>query len=187
MVTYSFLLSDLKHQDVDAIRLQEEIRAVPELSVPLVAVNVDSTTCQLIFEAHLSDSENSAVRAVVLAHDMIATWKKRKCDQIDLHTDDLINSGFEFIGHKYSMSIEAQSRMLGMYQLRNEPLMVYPVSWNSLEDDYEIQIVNAQMVSGFFMTAVGTYRAYIDSGTQLKAAVRAATTKQEIDVIVDPR
>ncbi len=61
------------------------------------------------------------------------------------------------------------------------------MTYNTLDDMGAVSLANAQEVRNFFLTALATYRAAIDSGSALKAQVRAASTEAEVDAVVDDR
>lgn len=104
---------------------------------------------------------------------------------IDARTDAIFLTGFEFAGNRYSLTNEAQSRFIAMLVAKD--ILSYPIQYNSLDDTYRLDIEDAAMLVQFIMTAMATARAYLDSGTQLKSAVRVATTIAEVAAIVDPR
>lgn len=122
-----------------------------------------------------------------VAHDSLAFHKDLKIVQIDARTDAMIDRGFTFGGIIFSLSLKAQMRIEGMDRFRNDPLCEYPVSWNSLDDTQHLSIPDAATLHVFYLTAAGTLRACVDSGTALKDLVRAAATIAEVDAIVDSR
>lgn len=113
--------------------------------------------------------------------------KEAKLKAIDTRTVELINQGFTYAGKVFSLSERAQNTWTGLYTVRNEPVLTYPVKINLLDDSGTHDLVNAADVQGFYLTAVGTYRARLDSGTGLKDQVRAATTLAGIEAVQDNR
>ena len=68
------------------------------------------------------------------------------------------------------------------------PQMTYPILWNVMDDnDGPLSLADAAAVHALFLTALGTFRYWKDTGTALLAQVRAATTLAEVDAITDPR
>jgi hypothetical protein len=117
-------------------------------------------------------------------------YKLQKYLEIDEVTGKLIDQGFEFppgSGHQFSLSAEGQLNLLGSYSAKDNPLLVYPIIWPTILDDYEFAITDAATLEAFYLTAVGTVRIIRDSGTVLKEAVRSCTTKAEVDAVNDPR
>jgi len=49
------------------------------------------------------------------------------------------------------------------------------------------QIADAAEMSNFFLTALGTKKAWQDSGTALKQAVEAAVDEAGVDAVIDNR
>lgn len=118
------------------------------------------------------------------------TAKQLKCDQIDMRTKELILRGFEHpasSGQFFSLSIEGQTRVHGVMSLRNDPTWVYPVRWNTVDDLGVHELKDAAEVEAFFHSGANTLRARVDSGTELKNAVRAAQTLEEVAAVVDGR
>lgn len=117
----------------------------------------------------------------------LPTLKEEKFAAIDKRTGELIEAGFLFGGKRHSLSQKAQTTYTGLYAVRAEPLLSYPVKVNTLDDSGSTLLGSAADVQAFYLTAVGTYRAYLDAGTALKDAVRAATTVAEVAAIADGR
>lgn len=113
--------------------------------------------------------------------------RDRKNEAIDARTDELIALGFSFAGKQFSLSRNAQLRLVGINQERANAAVTYPVRWNTIADDEVYEIADADEFESFYLTAMGTYRGHVDSGTVIKDAVRAATTISEIDAVQDTR
>lgn len=117
----------------------------------------------------------------------LAGLKARKFTAIDSKTDYLISLGFSYSSKQFSLSAEAQSRLNGVFQLRDDPSMVYPVTWNTKDDNDYVELADSAAVRDFYLAAVAAYRGPIDSGTALKEQVRVASTVAEVNAIYDPR
>lgn len=141
---------------------------------------VDALTPDEVVTLDTTVAEQTAAAALDLA-------KSNKFAAIDAKTTLLINRGFVFANLAFSLSQSAQSTLLGLEQIKDDPALVYPINYNTIDDSSYLALVNAAMVHGMFMTAVGTYRYWLDSGTALKNQVRAATTVAEVEAIVDNR
>lgn len=143
----------------------------------------------VVFELELSGPDETLLYATMDAHavDELKETQVAKEAAINLKTDAMIAAGFMYNSKNFSLSIESQSKMTAAYQIRNEPAMVWPIRWNTRDDQDAHELVDAAELAVFYMTAVGTIRAILDSGTALKDAVRAATTVAEVDAVVDPR
>lgn len=132
---------------------------------------------------------DAAEKAVVDAA-LLPQAKEAKIAEIDTRTAELIDQGFEWppaSGIIHSFSLEAQANLLGLELARNDPALVYPVVWNSKDDGATTSLADATEVHGFYLTALATKRAHLDSGTLLKDQVRAALTIAEVDAVIDPR
>lgn len=113
--------------------------------------------------------------------------KQAKFDAIDDRTEALIAEGFVYTGKRHSLSQNAQTTYTGLYAVRAEAALIYPVKVNTIDDADFSQLANAAEVQIFYLTAVGTYRAHLDSGTALKDTVRAATTAAAVAAVIDVR
>lgn len=113
--------------------------------------------------------------------------KEAKFDAIDARTRTLIEDGFTYGSQKFSLSQAAQTTYTGLYAIRDEPLLTYPVKVNTADDGGLAFLTSAAEVKAFYLTAVGTYRAHLDAGTALKDKVRAALTIEEVEAVVDSR
>jgi hypothetical protein len=117
--------------------------------------------------------------------------KTRWFFQIDRRTSELIAEGFTFAAKTFSLNITAQAALLGMMCAINNPtlapMLTWPVNWNTKDDFNYHAIPDAATFETFYITAMGTYRNWLDTGTALKDQVRAATTIAEVEAIVDPR
>jgi hypothetical protein len=118
----------------------------------------------------------------------LPNYKLLRFDEIDKRTGEKITEGFEFppaSGNVFSFSANAQSNLLGTYSAKD--LLTYPFGWSTKDDHLVYQIADVAEMSNFFLTALGTKKAWQDSGTALKQAVEAATDEAEVDAIIDNR
>lgn len=111
--------------------------------------------------------------------------KQYRYEQIDRKTFELINNGFVYNGHTFSLSDNAQKNLLGVYTAKE--LLTYPFPWNTKNDDFTYEIQDIAEMSTFFMTALGTKKAQQDSGTAIKIQVRGCITIEEVNAIIDNR
>lgn len=117
----------------------------------------------------------------------LPAYKTVKFTAIDLRTDQLISAGFTFSTKQFSLSANAQARLMGINQVRTDAAITYPIRWNTIDDLDYYDVPDAATVLSFYLTAVGTYRGHVDSGTALKDSVRAAATMAAVDAVVDTR
>lgn len=163
----------------------EQIKAssiVPQIE--RIDVNGDDVVSW--FDSALSPSEETDFHDLVVAH-KLPLAKKNKISEIDTRTSELIASGFSFAGQQFSLAQTSQLNLLGMDLAKDDPAITYPIYYNTLSDDGSVALNNATDIHNFYLTALGTKRAYLDSGTGLKDAVRAAITVAEVDAVVDNR
>jgi hypothetical protein len=145
------------------------------------AVTVDGDVVTIV-----TDMTQAALDAVVAAHSLAAA-KVIKHRAIDVKTSALIAVGFTFAGKTFSLSQNAQSNLIGLDLTRLDVALVYPITYNTKDDMDTHSLANAVDVHNLYLTALGTYRAHLDSGTALKDQVRAAATVAAVDAVADVR
>ena len=168
--------------------LQTEVIAAGPYAANFGGVEVTGDWVKLHFDAEPNEADVIALLAVVAAHNHdLAIAKMEKTNSIDARTKELIELGFSFNAKQFSLSLPAQSKLTAAFLLRDEVAFVYPAEWNSLDDLSTQVIADAAEMATFYWTAIGTIRAYLDSDTGFKNAVRSATTVEEVDAVVDNR
>jgi hypothetical protein len=117
----------------------------------------------------------------------LASLKSVRLAEVVTKTTELIEAGFVYNNKVFSLSLETQIQLIGLFSIRNDPNLVYPIKWNTIDDsDYEF-INNSAGVTYYYLTAVSKYRAHIDSGTALKDLIRAAVDVNALNAIIDDR
>lgn len=108
---------------------------------------------------------------------------------IDENTRAVIGKGFQHAGKVFSLSREAQIYFSNMYVARDilTVMRAFPLTVNTRDDLDTHDVADAVEATVMYTTAVGTVKAALGSGTDLKQLVRAATTQAELDAIVDAR
>lgn len=183
MISYAYVLTDTKFDSIHPKKLSNEIDAA--ITPDVCHIDVTGTAISVCFEASLDPADKTAMDGVVAAHEGKA--KKLKYKAIDKRTDELIAAGFTYGGKQFSLAATAQMKMVGTHEVKDDPALTYPIEWNTIDDNDTISLADATDLHNFYLTGVGTMRATLDSGTALKGLVRVATTKAEIDAVVDPR
>lgn len=117
----------------------------------------------------------------------LAERKTEKCAEIKVRTRELAAQGFVFAGKTFPLDDEAVDRIVGTQPGRSNAGFTYPLRWNTIDDSDVFEIVDADTLHAFYLTALGTYRSHVDSGTALKDQVRAAVTIAAVDGVVDSR
>ena len=114
-------------------------------------------------------------------------YKACRFKQIDARTFEKIAEGFAYNGFVFSLSQNAQINILGMDEVRNDPAMVYPVEYSTIDDLAHYSVVDSVDLHTMYLTALGTKKAWVDSGTVLKDAIRAAVDEAAVELIIDNR
>jgi len=186
---FNFLLTDFPNDNIDTVSLGKECETA---TTEWPSITYDSVNVEITFQ--VQTPSQATMDAIVAAHQGFGTAldiaKRAKSQLIDDRTQQLVNGGFEYppaSGIHYSLAQSSQTMLLALYNMRNEVYLTYPIRYNSLHETSAVDLANAAMVEGFFLTAVGSYRWMQDSGTAIKDEVRACTTIAEVNAVVDPR
>lgn len=134
--------------------------------------------------ADFTDDEAQIIASTISGHGLQVA-SAVKFAEIDAKTGYLIAQGYDFDGKKMSLSLPAQITLLGLSAAEND--LTYPVVINTLNDSDTLMIPDAATAHILFLTAVGTYRAWKDQGTDLKNQVRNAKSTKDVDIIKDSR
>jgi hypothetical protein len=116
----------------------------------------------------------------------LSDTKHDKIIKIDEKTQSKIFEGFTHNGHTFSLSQNAQQNWSALMTYLVAGKLVFPYNVTTYDDD-EYTIQNVQEFETFINTAFYTVSYQIQYGRALKVAIRAATTHEQLDAIVDPR
>ena len=145
-----------------------------------------------IYEAKFGSGDVSSIEGGYWLKDSIesldlAGYKAYRFKEIDIRTGELVANGFGYQGLVFSLSQNAQINILGMDTTRNDPAITYPIEYSTIDDLGHYSVVDATDLHNMYLTALGTKKYFVDTGTTLKDAVRAATTDSEVQSIIDNR
>ena len=114
-------------------------------------------------------------------------YKALRFKEIDERTGELVLNGFSYAGKVFSMSMNAQINIEALNSSRNDPAITYPIEYSTLDDNDNYFVQDATDIHNMYLTALGTKKSYVDSGTVLKDAIRAAINAVEVSQIIDNR
>ena len=134
-------------------------------------------------------SNDSELDSLMLSNEdvTLSQYKHIKNEEINHITSEMIQGGYSFDGKTFSLSSNAQTNLIALFATKDHAALTYPIEFNTLDDLDNYYASSAATIEGMYLTALGTKKALLDSGSVLKDAVRAATTKAEVDLIIDPR
>jgi len=189
---YDFSIqNDFPDHMVDSNLLTQEIGGAEITSAVLKCINTSGDVCSIVFDGELSEDDQTTLDGVVAAHaPALALAKKAKFAELAERTAQLVQVGYEYppeSGTIYGMEFETQFNLFALWVIRDLPQMTYPVNWQTKDKYGLLSITDADMLNGFFLTALGFKRAVKDSETPLDDEVRAAITVEQVNAIVDPR
>jgi hypothetical protein len=118
---------------------------------------------------------------------VLAEVKDSRYTDIDIRTGELISQGFTYATKVFSLSQNAQINILGLDNAKDDPAMVYPIEYNTIDDLDSYNVVDATDVHNMYLTALATKKAHVDSGTALKQQIRDAVDIPAVNAILDNR
>jgi hypothetical protein len=119
--------------------------------------------------------------------DWLEAYKLQIFEEINERTAELIEGGYSYSGFNFSLSDRAQTNILALYSTKDDPVLSYPIKFNTIDDLNTFDAVNASEIANMYYSALATKKGYLDSGTVLKEQIRNATTQTEVDSISDNR
>ena len=152
-----------------------------------IAFSSDGLSLVLTFEEELSSEQTTTLDALIAAHDpqVLEELKVQRRKEIDKRTTEIVSEGFEFAGITFSASVEAQARIMAcVIAGANAP---FPIRWMSKDDTTYFDVTDVEMMAAFYSTGLGTLKAKIDLGTNLKIQINAANSVEAVNSIEDPR
>jgi hypothetical protein len=114
-------------------------------------------------------------------------YKKLRYAEIDSRTGELVSQGFTYQAKVFSLSQNAQINILALDETRDDPVLTYPISYNTIDDMDSYSVVDSTDLHNMYLTALATKKGHIDSGTTLKNDIRNAANTSEVDAIIDNR
>jgi len=112
-------------------------------------------------------------------------YKDARCDAINARSDALIEEGFVLNGIRFALDQKATNRLLGLMILGTSA--PFPIPWGNIDDSEFVTLSNAADVQAMFAAASHAEAVAGLSGQALKQAVRAATTRAQVDAVQDNR
>lgn len=108
-----------------------------------------------------------------------------RSEEINTRTGELIAQGYIYNGITFPLSSNGQINLTAIFSTRE--FIPYPVTFNNIDDTEIYNIIDATDVFNIYMTALGTKKSHLDSGTALKIQIENCTTDAEIAAIIDNR
>ena len=114
-------------------------------------------------------------------------YKEMRYKEIDTRTAEIITQGFTYQNKVFSLSQNAQINILAINETREDPALSYPIIYNTIDDLDSYSVTDATDLHNMYLTALGTKKGVVDSGTALKDSVRIAVNETEVELIIDNR
>ena len=114
-------------------------------------------------------------------------YKDLRFKEIDERTEEKIKLGFSYAGKVFSLSANAQTNILALDNTKDDPALSYPIGYSTIDDSEHYDVVDATDLHNMYLTALATKKAWVDSGTTLKDAVRYAVDENSVSLVIDNR
>lgn len=108
--------------------------------------------------------------------------KSEKIEMIDFRTKQLISDGFNFDGHIFSLSVEAQINWSNILNVSDQ---LFPL--NVIDKNDDLYILELNNKTNFYLSALNGKNTHLQSGGYLKTLVKNAQTEEEVNLIIDNR
>jgi len=98
----------------------------------------------------------------------------------------LERDGFEFDSYVFPLTKESREQYLMLASMKS--VLQYPLLLDKKDETLpQYSILDEQVLDSFLLTVMGYANSVIDAGEALKADIRAATSKEEVDAVIDNR
>ena len=169
------------NKEINFGKLQQEIAIVYQNIEGVSSIGNDYTFHGL--------TGNEDLTEIIENHNPVSLdeYKVGKYQEIDNKTQILISQGFLFDGKLFSLSIPAQSNWTNIKANKQDfiDLGAFPLGISC--QDGSIYMLQEADVFTFWLTGMSTVKTHYNSGGILKEQVKNATTKEEIESIIDNR
>jgi len=169
----------------DARCLHDEVLADPAVVTELTHVTVDGTIAKVAFIASISAAEKTALDSIISVHDgcSLSVLQENRRQEVSANTQALVSAGFVFDSQTFDLAHMARTTWIGMYSLRH--LLTWPKNIGTMTgEEYSLSEAN---IEAFMGTALGAYDYILSGERTLKHSINIATTKAELDAVVDER
>lgn len=106
--------------------------------------------------------------------------------EINARTREIIAEGVTYDGRQFPLDLPDQSTWHGLFNAVAAGQASYPIKVMDVSDE-PYYCADATAFQTMYFTGFGAVNAILEGGRALKAQVNAATTKAEIDAVVDTR
>jgi hypothetical protein len=142
---------------------------------------------------------DALVASMIAAFDPLPETKAIKVQQIRDNTEAFIAQGAVWDTRVYMSTEQGRFDILGIFAVAVKVTDAgvwtesaaapgfFPVGVTTTDGTYREEFVDAPEFQPFFLTMMGTYKYWKDTGRALRDQVNAATTVAEVDAIVDNR
>jgi len=113
--------------------------------------------------------------------------KQRKNDAIDERTRQMISEGFDHDNRHFSLSAQAQMNLDGVQMAAEKSIINFPHKMSTDDDGIEYELADQGALDVVYGKAVGKIKQCMDGGRDLKNAVMAATTVEDVRAVADER
>jgi hypothetical protein len=178
---------------VTILMLHAEVEALGLPGFSGISIHDDDVDTEIeVMHDALSGEQTTALYDVIVAHSWddpaaLPNAKTTRILEIDARTSALIDQGFVFSSKVFSLTLAAQAKMTGIHAVREHVALTYPIKWNTKDDLDTHELTDAATVESFYLTALGTIRTHLDSGTALHDLVNAASDQPSLDAVSDDR
>jgi len=150
----------------------------------------------LYFESEPDEEVKTAITDfynAITEADCLHVYQTLKMNEIRIKTNELIAQGYVFAGKTFALSrnidgvymTDPQTNILALHTSKDD--LTYPIIFNTIDGFDYFSCPDGATIEAMYLTALATKKAYEDSATLLVQSVTAATTRSQVENIIDPR
>lgn len=119
--------------------------------------------------------------------DFFDRYKEKRFNQISKRTDEILKNGFIHDSHEFTLDINFRNQLGILADLAGEGLISYPIRVICKNEFETYQLANNAALRNLYIAMAQSYKQLMSSDVDLKKQIADATTKAEIDAVVDSR
>lgn len=181
--TYN-VLTDITNQDINFDKINEEIKDSGFVTDFQNITYYKSTGNFSVFGLSMDESQ---LDLVVSSHEAmtIQELKEARAQEFRQRTNAIIEEGFIYNSKKFSLSLDAQTKIIAMKE--NLGSFTFPFRWTLKSGTDTYSLSDSTEALAFHNTALEAYMFISTNEMYLTDALSLATTKQDVDAIIDTR
>jgi hypothetical protein len=158
------------------------VAVIPDAPDEVVAKSMEPTVS---YYHRLTSGDGTDISHYTEVHDLTG-YGSLKIAEINQRTDELLTMGFLYDGHRFPLTSAYAATYIGLTVVDQRNAIAFPVHLKDMHNGV-YAVPDKTTLKTILASAAAGIMEIQDGETQLRNALNAATTKEEIDAIVDTR